>query len=217
MRKDWNMKRMKLKEHYRCHNKLIILGIVLVIVFSSFAFNTFSKYVSQSSGNVQVQIAKWQIEVNGELLNSSTTSLSTTAPLYNAADDISTTIDAGDVCYMDIAIDPTGTEVAIEYTISFDLADNLTAPNSTLPAGTEIIKYEKYGASVLPANYIDGADNIDDTEYDITDNVTLTNNEALDSTDTKIYRVYFRLPEYINVTIGDTYTVIPSIEVKQTI
>ena len=123
---------------------------MLLVIIVTFVFSTFSRYASESNGDAQVQIAKWQIEVNDELLDNTMTSLSATAPLYNLADG-TTSIDAGETCYTDIEIDPTDTEVAVEYSISFDLAD--ISPITNSPCEALISFIENIFLSIEPLSF----------------------------------------------------------------
>lgn len=203
---------MTLKEHYRFSRRKSIkpyikLFILIILVMS--VSPTFSRYTNMSGANASSSIAKWSIKINNETITSGTDRLTNSIDLLNTYDD-STKIDSGDTCYFELTIDPATTEVAISYSILV----NLTA-SSNLPAGTKILKYEKY----IYANNIetlDSTNNINTTVASITENIMLpTTHVELSSTSKVKYKFYCKLPFPIDTTKNDTYTVAPNISLEQ--
>ena len=201
MRLERRLKKVGLK------NIKVFVKILLIIVLTLALFPALAKYLSTASGNSNINIAKWSIVINGETISSSTNQLSNTINLLNSTDD-TTDIGAGDECYFDLIINPSTTEVSISYNITVDVL----AQTCTLPEGTVIKKYEKYTGdnytftSSIPVN---------DTDISISEDIHLTNNQALGNSDIRKYRIFFQLPDYLNVTQGQEYKIVPTVTVRQ--
>ena len=183
--------------------------IVITLLLSMYVFsNTLSKYTSRSNDASSTQVAKWSISINGQSITSSTNSLTQSINLLNSADDTDK-IDAGDLCYFDITINPSTTQVSVTYTISVDLS----AASCTLPNGTKVEKYEKYNYN---NTLIGTATTVNNTSTTITESLSLSDGQTpLGNTDIRKYRVYCRLPNYINVLRDQEYSVTPTITVSQ--
>ena len=183
------------------------IKILLLIVLAFALFPALAKYLSTASGNSDINIAKWSIVINGETITNSTNQLSNSINLLNSADD-TTNIDAGDECYFDLVINPSTTEVSIEYSISVDVL----AQTCTLPQGTVIEKYEKYSGS---SNTFISSTNVNDTDVTISENILLSNRQPLGNSDIRKYRIFFTIPNYLDVVQGQEYKIIPEITVRQ--
>lgn len=201
-----------IKEHYKFHSRksikpysrlLLILFMVITVFF------TYARYIDNMSGNTLVQIAKWSILVNGENISNNQSSLTNSIQLINSSDG-TTSIDAGDTCYFDLVITPITTETALTYSISVDLTDT----NCNLPYGTQITSYQKYIGSNETLN---GTVTVNNTSTTITENISLTNAQALDNTTIRKYRIYCQIPALINSTQNQQYNIVPSITIQQTI
>ena len=120
-------KKRALKNIHKAKNIYLILFIVVAI--TAIIKSTRAKYNSHASGTGLVQIANWNINVNGEniLANQSTVSDGLNLIIDNSpADGI---IRNGDTGYFDIIINPAGTEVSANYEI--DLSFTKSNLNST--------------------------------------------------------------------------------------
>lgn len=84
-----------------------------------------------------------------------------------------------------------------------------------MPIGTKIEKYEKYTGSSYE---LDSSSTVNGTTVSITEDINLQNTQgALGDSDIRKYRIYFILPEHINVQKDQQYTVEPEIKVEQKI
>ena len=106
----------------------ILLLIVSLSLTLSFMSNTYSRYVADTTGNLQLQFAEWQILVNKEDITKETSS---TIQLTPVIDNENGNIADGKVApsstgYFDIAIDPSNVDVSFEYEISLSF-DNIIA------------------------------------------------------------------------------------------
>ena len=202
---------MTLKEHYRCSTrkslkpffKLIVLFFIVIAVSQ-----TFARYTSTAANNGAIGIAKWHVEINGQLITATTTGLSANVNLLNATGD-TTSIDSKDICYFDLIINPSTTEVSVSYSISVDLTQ------STLPTGTKILKYQKYintGANET----MSGETNINSNTMSVSENIKLLGaSTAHGNSSIRRYRIFCEVPFPIDVTQNDMYTINPVVIVEQ--
>lgn len=100
----------------------------LLIVFASlsvtlgFMSNTYSRYVADTTGDIQIGFAKWQVVVNENDISSSEISSINITPVIEENENIdSNTIAPSSSGYFDIVIDPTNIDVSFNYAISIDL------------------------------------------------------------------------------------------------
>lgn len=178
---------MTLNEKYRMHRSLKIgnyIKLLCVIVFIVSISFTFSAYNNIIVVKDDYDVAKFSVKVNGQSIENldedteeegskliSDIKLITT----NGPDD--DIIRAGEEGYFDIEIDPTGTEVALEYFITLDF--------SSMP---EVIKMKSYSLNgvdkgELPSDYkFSGEMNLHKGDA----------NEALVSSDKVSYRIYWQ-------------------------
>lgn len=117
---------------------LIILLALMIIISTSFAI-----YLSTGNGNGTVDVAKWAITLNGEDITSADASFDISFSEKTAnAHVVSGKVAPGSVVYADFEIDPTGTEVSVEY--SFVLgeitAKKADSSSTTAPTGFEVSK-----------------------------------------------------------------------------
>ena len=185
--------------------KLIVLFILVISIYK-----TYSKYASFMNTQTTLQVARWSIFINGEQISNDTERIHQPAQLISSSGK-TTNIDQGDECYFDIILNPISTETALKFSISIDLLSQST----TLPEGTIIEKYERYSGN---------AETPDSTTYVTENNTYLTvtedinlNNTALDSSAIRKYRIYFIIPEHLNVSEGQEYIVVPTIYIQQKI
>lgn len=96
---------------------VLIVAILSIIVVSFMGGQSFSKYVSQVKGYGQFDIAKWSFLVNGQESSMNTIDLSSTC---NNGTLINNKIAPGTEGNFNIEIDATGSEVGIQYQVTFD-------------------------------------------------------------------------------------------------
>jgi hypothetical protein len=111
--------------------------------------NTYSRYVADTTGNIDILFSKWQILVNDNDITSDFDSSITFVPIIEENPHIANnTIGPSSKGYFDIAIDPTNVNVSFKYNITLDVA------NENIP-DLMITKY-----SIILASY-DGEDPLD--------------------------------------------------------
>lgn len=167
---------------------LLILSLSLTLSYMS---NTYSRYVADATGNLEVLFAKWQILVNGQDIEDQTTSSIKLTPVIDANDNVAQgKIAPSSKGHFDIVINPENVDVSFEYAIQ------LAVLNENMPD----IMVTKY--SILDNDYVEG------TTLDIED---IQNNEIIGSFDytqgkkyeTFTVRVYFEWYEGTNELMND--------------
>ena len=167
---------------------LLILSLSLTLSYMS---NTYSRYVADATGNLEVLFAKWQILVNGQDIEAQTTSSIKLTPVIDANDNVAQgKIAPSSKGHFDIVINPENVDVSFEYAIQ------LAVLNENMPD----IMVTKY--SILDNEYVEG------TTLDIED---IQNNEIIGSFDytqgkkyeTFTVRVYFEWYEGTNELMND--------------
>ena len=167
---------------------LLILSLSLTLSYMS---NTYSRYVADATGNLEVLFAKWQILVNGQDVEDQTTSSIKLTPVIDANDNVAQgKIAPSSKGHFDIVINPENVDVSFEYAIQ------LAVLNENMPD----IMVTKY--SILDNDYVEG------TTLDIED---IQNNEIIGSFDytqgkkyeTFTVRVYFEWYEGTNELMND--------------
>ena len=156
---------------------------ILLLIFSlsltlSYMSNTYSRYVADATGNVNVLFAKWQILVNdNDITNGTTSSIAITPEVDENPHVASGTIAPSSKGHFDIIINPENVGVSFEYDITLDVL------NDNMP-DLMITKY-----SILPKGYIEG-DQVDVTP--ITNNVITETKDLVENKhETFTIRVYF--------------------------
>lgn len=107
------------KQNEKIGGVIIAIIIILLIVIIGF---TYSRYLSTGTANVNAGIAKWQIKLNGEDMSSAP--ITKDVELTYVANDYvkDDRIAPGRKATFDIILDPTGSEVAIDYKLKVDVA-----------------------------------------------------------------------------------------------
>ena len=98
----------------------ILLVIMSLAVTLSIMSNTFSRYVSGATGNIDMAFSKWQILVNQVDITDGSSSSIDLVPVIEENDNVATnTVAPGTKGYVDIDIDPTNVDVSFDYSINF--------------------------------------------------------------------------------------------------
>lgn len=173
---------------------------ILILIFSlsltlSFMSNTYSRYVADATGNLEVLFAKWQILVNDSDITNQTSSSIELTPVVEENENVASgKIAPASKGYFDIAINPENVEVSFEYEITLDVL------NENMP-DLMITKY-----SILDSDYVVG----DEIEIlTLNDNIiqgTLTYDNDTEgfSYEPFTVRVYFEWYEGENEVMDDT-------------
>ena len=105
----------------------ILFIIVTLAVTMSLMSNTYSRYVAESTSNVQVSFAKWQILLNETDITNGTTSNIELTPIIEPATNIkANTIAPSSKGYFDILINPSNVEVSFDYKLTLKLLNVLS-------------------------------------------------------------------------------------------
>ena len=105
----------------------ILLVIISLAVSLSLMSNTYSRYVADTTGNLEVQFAKWKILVNeNDITNGSTSSIELTPVIDENENVAKNKLAPSSKGHFDIQIDPSNVEVSFDYTITLEvLNENL--------------------------------------------------------------------------------------------
>jgi hypothetical protein len=123
----------------------LILVLISLSVCLCLMSSTYSRYVADTTGNINVLFAKWQILVNdSDVTSSSNSSITFTPTIEPNANVASNVIAPSSKGYYDIAIDPTNVDVSFSYSIDLGI-DNENMPDLM------ITKY-----SIIPNSYVEG-------------------------------------------------------------
>ncbi len=123
----------------------ILTVLVSLSICLSLMSSTYSRYVADTTGNIEALFAKWQILVNTTDITNNSSSTITFEPIIEENDFIASNVIApSSKGYFDIDVDPRNVEVSFNYSI------NLEIENENIP-DLIITKY-----AFLPDNYIEG-------------------------------------------------------------
>ncbi len=138
-----------------------IFVFISLSVCLCFMSSTYSRYVADATGNIEVLFAKWQILVcDTDITNNASSTISFVPKIEESETVSSGVIAPGSKGHFDIDIDPTNVEVSFNYSI------DLAIENENMPD----IKITGY--SLVPDGYIEG---------DPLDIVTLEGNQITDT------------------------------------
>ena len=177
----------------------IIIFLISVSLTMSLMSNTYSRYVVDTTGNVKVEFAKWQILVsNADITSGSISSIELTPVVDENSNVAKGKIAPTSTGYFDIDINPENVDVSFEYDITLDVL------NENMP-DLMITEY-----SILPSNYVEGdsieikpiEDNVISDSH-IYDNSKLKEGEEPFKFKPFTVRVYFKWYEGTNELMGD--------------
>lgn len=171
-----------------------ILVFISLSVCLCFMSSTYSRYVADATGNIEVLFAKWQILVSDTDITNNASSTISFVPKIEENENVSKGVIApGSKGHFDIDLDPTNVEVSFSYSI------DLAIENENMPD----IKITGY--SIVPEGYIEGdlLDVITLEEDKITD--TLNFDKKVEEFKFKAFtiRVYFEWCEGENELMDD--------------
>ena len=103
----------------------ILLAFMSLGLSLCFMSNTYSRYVADTTGNVEMLFAKWQILVNEDDITNNSTSSIVLNPVIDKNEYVSNNkIAPSSTGYFDIDIDPSNVEVSFNYSINLDIVNN---------------------------------------------------------------------------------------------
>ena len=110
--------RYYLRGNQRNHSGIILyLALAILIVLPT----TIARYTSYGNSSMSAQVAKWNIVINGETITGNKTTLDN--PFSMVLDSYTgSKITSGDTGSFDIIINPSTTEVSVNYQIAFSIS-----------------------------------------------------------------------------------------------
>lgn len=108
------------------NNRIKILGAFIPLcLLLCFMSNTYSRYVADTTGNLKIAFAQWQILVNNSDITNKTTSSVVLNPIINKNEYVeSNKLAPSSSGYFDISIDPTNVDVAFNYEITLSVVND---------------------------------------------------------------------------------------------
>ena len=105
------------------HKKIkFLLMLVSISLTLGLMSNTYSRYIVDTSGDVEVMFTKWQILVNNNDITNGNSSSITLEPVMEANENIQeNTIAPSSKGYFDIEVDPSNTELSFDYSIGLEI------------------------------------------------------------------------------------------------
>lgn len=198
---------MDLKRRYRAKT---IKRVIRFFVYYSFLalfllfYNTLARYTAVVRDTTTVNVANWNITINGqnvqeeqELLSPISLTQGITQTTYNNK------LAPGQTGYFDIVIDPTRTDVSVEYSIRLN--------TDKIPSDIKLTGYEILEDNIntnIQNNTINGEINLSESS------------QALTQSDIKTLRIHWTWQDNDNTTIPtgtEDYYILATISVKQKI
>ncbi len=101
--------------------KLLAVFISVALTVSLMS-NTYSRYVADTTGNMEMQFAKWKILVNNNDITDGNVSTIELTPVLDENSNVAKNkLAPSSKGYFDIEIDPTNVEVSFDYTVSLEV------------------------------------------------------------------------------------------------
>lgn len=123
----------------------MVIAFVLLTVSLSLMSNTYSRYIADTNGDVDIEFAKWQILVNNnDIINSSISEINFTPTIEQNQNIEDNFIAPSSKGYFDINIDYTNVDVSFNYTITLNIE------NEEIPD----LMMTKY--AIIDSDYVEG-------------------------------------------------------------
>lgn len=170
--------------------RILVLFISLSLTLCLMS-NTYSRYVADTTSDLEVLFAKWQILVNNTDVTDGNSSSITLVPVIEKnANVAANTIAPTSTGYFDIAIDPSNVDVSFNYSVSLGITNENT-PDLMITKYAILSSTYKEGDTITPVTLenglISGTLNYDNTK----------------SFETFTIRVYFEWYEGTNEQMDD--------------
>ena len=108
--------------NYRIKILGVLLPLCLLLCFMS---NTYSRYVADTTGNLKMSFAQWQILVNNNDITENSSSSINITPIMDENENIkSNKIAPSSSGYFDISIDPTNVDISFNYSIELEVVND---------------------------------------------------------------------------------------------
>ena len=199
---------MNLNERYKArHAKRIkrFLSFYSFLALFLFSYNTLARYMTVSTNTITTDVAKWTIQINNIEIINNTQEISNVINLVPSSETKTTEnkLAPGQSGYFDIIINPTGTEVAVEYTITINATN--------IPTGITFKEYELNNSGTMQTV-------VDNT---ITGQINLNDNlESMTATESQNLRIYWEWTETEDDSLPtgtENYYITATINIKQKI
>ncbi len=171
-----------------------ILAFMALSICLCIMSSTYSRYVADATGNIDVLFAKWQILVNENDITNASASEISFIPIIEENENVAPNVVApSSKGYFDININPSNVQVSFQYSITLEIE------NENMP-DLMITKY-----SIIPEGYIEG----DPLDVITLENNIITNSLLFDKNTADFHfapfsiRVYFEWYEGENETMND--------------
>lgn len=137
----------------------LLLGLLSLLFTINMVESTYAKYASKTTTTAKMNVARWDIIVNGEYVKDSQTLTASITPEYIDNPNVAPGVIApGSVGYFDITIDPSDTDVSFSYDINIEPAETSSV------ADLKLLKYYIDDES----NTVDIINNISNVHGEIT-------------------------------------------------
>lgn len=173
--------------------KTMMIVLVLLAIGLYFVAGTYARYTAAASGTGTVQVAKWAVKIGEKDATQENTTFDLSFNKVENENVVDGYIAPGSQLYADFKIDPTGSQVAIDY--SFSLG-NITASEGTVPTTVKVLK-------VVPVkDNVEQAELSPDTGGKYTGKISLpSKDKALTADEAVTIRVYL---EWENTNTAET-------------
>ena len=141
--------------------KWTLIALILLTIIAIIA-STYARYTNTATGNASIDLAKWSVKIDDRQMSSISGALP--VPLtYTANANVSANkLAPGGTATFTLVIDPTDSEVAIDYTIALGAITGLTNASSAIALTSATYTVE--GGSAQNATISSGASTISFTE-----------------------------------------------------
>lgn len=147
-------------------SKFKVLIVIITLAFSlSIMSNTYSRYVADATGDVELTFAKWQILINNnDITNEETRTIAVTPTILANENVAANKLAPSSIGYYDIEIDPTNVETSFNYQVTIsdieEMPDLLITKYQIIIDGVTT-EYE------IEDNTIEGTLNYGDEDFDV--------------------------------------------------
>lgn len=141
--------------------KWTLIALILLTIIAIIA-STYARYTNTATGNASIDLAKWSVKIDDTQMSSITGALPVPLTYTTNANVSANKLAPGGTATFTLVIDPTDSEVAIDYTIALGAVTGLTNASSAIALTSATYTVE--GGSAQNATISSGASTISFTE-----------------------------------------------------
>ncbi len=125
----------------------LILVLISLSIATCLMSNTYSRYVADTTGNIDALFSKWQIMVNStDITNGNVSTIQFTPTIVANPNVAANTVAPSSTGYFDIVIDPSNVDLSFDYDITLSITNNnmpdlLLTKYAVLPTDNSAITY----------------------------------------------------------------------------